>query len=235
MKTPLGFDDYTEVLPEHEMDQDVRKALKEMSEALTGLIQVTGRLAETATQSTGTSIDGQIEKLEERSKWHRNVGWGIAGLYGLAFLAIMTWWIPREVSNARDGIKSDTAAQLLPLQLQLAKLTALAELSQSKDVARTIQQAADFSTPRPAIEAVKLIAQQARVDKLAVVPSVLQEVNAKIQNAVSNNPRLNDEACAARLALVDYMSALQQPPEGNGRKIPTPPEVPPRFRLTGSW
>lgn len=228
MKIPLALDDYTEVLPEDEMDQDLKKALKEMTDAISGLSRHT---VETRTNSAGAfeverSIQAKLEILDERSKWHRNIGWGIATLYGAALVAIVTFWIPREIAIARSGItdsvKIDTAAQLLPLQIQLAKITGLMELRQSKDVAQAIDQSADFATPRPAIEAIKAIAQQARAEKLITSPSVLREVNAQIQNAVSSDPKLNKDAWSARLALLDYRSALQQPFHGNPVLTPSP-------------
>jgi hypothetical protein len=223
MKTPLAFDDYTEVLPECEMDQDLKKSLKDMSDGISGLTGVLRHVFEpveagtkpAATPATDSLAAGKLEKLEERSKWHRNIGWGIATFFGTVLWLIVTWWIPQVVSNVRDGVKSDTAAQLLPLQLQLAKLNALMELKQSKDVAQAISQSADFSTPAAAIEAVRSIAVQAKSEKLAAPTSVLQEVNAKIQDAVASDPKLKDQAWPARVALLDYRTALQKPFVGN--------------------
>ncbi len=195
--------DYTEVLFEHDMDQELKKPFKEMAEAITAL----------ARHSAGNppkddTVGTRLSTLEERSNWHRIIGWGVAGLAGVLFAGLVTWYLPLQLSNVRDGIKSDTAAQLLPLQIQLAKLTATAALKESKDVAEAIQRSADFSAPRSAIEAVKTIARQARADKLQTAPSVLKEANAEIQNAISSDPALTDEGWSATLALVDYRSTL---------------------------
>jgi hypothetical protein len=92
-------------------------------------------------------------------------------------------------------------------------------------VAEAIQQSADFSTPRAAIEAVKAVAQQAKAEKLATTPSVLQQANAKIQNAISSNPALLSEGWSARLALLDYRSTLQEP--GVGNVVPQSPKAGP--------
>jgi hypothetical protein len=45
MKTPLECDGYTEILAEDEMDQDLKKALKQTTEAITVLAQCQSRLA----------------------------------------------------------------------------------------------------------------------------------------------------------------------------------------------
>jgi hypothetical protein len=217
MKNLLEPDDYTEVLPDDEMDQDLKKALKEMAESITLLgHRQTGSPAQVPElRSAGEPIESKLGVLEERLKWHRNIGWGIAGLYGAALAALVTFWIPREATNIETSVKLDTAHQLLPIQIQLATLTGIMQLKQSKDVALAIQQSANFATPIPAIEAIKTIAQQAKEEKLAVTPQVLQTANINIQRAVASDPQLKPAAWSARLALVDYRTSLQQPFRGN--------------------
>jgi hypothetical protein len=143
-----------------------------------------------------------------------DIGWGIAGLYGAVFIALITFWIPRESATLRESIeesvKIDTAKQLVPIQTQLARITALKEWKQSRDVAEAIHQSANFATPGPAIEAIKTIAQRAKADQLAVAPEVLQTANSDIQSAVASDPELRGAAWPARLALVDYRSSLQE-------------------------
>jgi hypothetical protein len=160
------------------------------------------------------SIEGRLAALEERSAWHEKIGWGIAGLYGAAFIALITFWIPRETARVEQTIKIDTASQLLPIQTQLARLTGIVELRQSKDVAAAIEQSSDYATPVGAIEAVKAIVQQAKAEKLAAAPEVLQAANTRIQNAVASDPKLQGAAWSARLALLDYRSSLQEPFKG---------------------
>jgi hypothetical protein len=217
MKNLLELDDYTEFLPENEMDQDLKKALKEMAEAITGL----AHRESDGLPSSGSSIENRLTMiqsklgiLEERSLWHRNIGWSIAGLYGLAFMSIITFWIPREIADSRKDIEINMAGQLLPIQTQLARITALMELKQTKDVAEAIHQSANFATPGPAIEAIKAIARQAKADQLAVAPEVLQTANTNIQSAAAGDLQLREAAWSARLALVDYRSSLQKPFEG---------------------
>ena len=111
-------------------------------------------------------------------------------------------------------VKIDTASQLLPIQTQLARLTGLVELRQSKNVATAIQQSSDDATPLVAIEAVKAIVQQAKEEKLAAPPEVIRSANTRIQNAAASDPKLRGAAWSARLALLDYQSSLQEPFKG---------------------
>jgi hypothetical protein len=221
IKTPLECDVYTDDVSEDEMDQDLKKALKDMTEAIAVLAQCQSRPTDYPRgdgSAVLASIESRLVTLEERSAWHEKIGWGIAGLYGAAVVAIITFWIPREMTGVRESVvqtvKIDTASQLLPIQTQLARLTGLVELRQSKNVATAIQQSADDATPLVAIEAVKAIVQQAKEEKLAAPPGVLRSANTRIQNAAASDPKLRGAAWSARLALLDYQSSLQEPFKG---------------------
>src|ERR1700761_9307845 len=187
MKTPLECDVYTDVISEDEMDQDLKKALKEMTEAIAVLAKCAPRPTDypRGDGSALGSIESRLAALEERSAWHEKIGWGIAGLYGAAFIAMITFWIPRETARIEQSIKIDTASQLLPIQTQLARLTGLMELRQSKNVAAAIEQGSDDATPLAAIEAVKAVVQQAKAEKLAAPPEVLQSANNRLHNAAA--------------------------------------------------
>jgi hypothetical protein len=195
--------DYTELLFDDDMDQELKKPFRDMADAIAALAHHSAQ-----NPQKDETLGSRISTLEERSNWHRNIGWGTAALAGVLFGGMISWYLPLQLSSVRDGVKSDTAVQLLPIQIQLAKLTATAALKESKDVAEAIQQTADFSTPSSAIEAVRTIARQARADKLQTAPSVLKDANAKIQSAISTDPALIDEGWSATLALVDYRSTL---------------------------
>jgi hypothetical protein len=218
MKTPLECDVYTDDISEDEMDQDLKKALNDMTGAIAVLAQCQSRPTDYPRgdgSAVLASIEGRLVALEERSAWHEKVGWGTAGLYGAALVAIITFWIPREMTGVRESVvqtvKIDTASQLLPIQTQLARLTGLVELRQSKNVAAAIQQSSDDATPLVDIEAVKAIVQQAKEEKLAAPPEVVRSANARIQNAAASDPKLRGAAWSARLALLDYQSSLQEP------------------------
>jgi hypothetical protein len=123
MKNLLEF----EVLPDEEMDQDLKKALKEMAEAI-ALGPQAGGSPVPELRSASKSIESKLWVLEERLKWHSNIGWGIAGLYGAALVANVTFWIPREAAQTRESIESsvklDTAHQLLPIRFSWQHLPA---------------------------------------------------------------------------------------------------------------
>lgn len=73
------------------MDQDLKKALKDMADGIKVLSQALGNFSNVnATSSTAADAEKRLATLEERSAWHRNIGWGVAVLYGTAFLALLT-------------------------------------------------------------------------------------------------------------------------------------------------
>src|ERR1700677_3516303 len=84
MKTPLECDVYTDDISEDEMDQDLKKALKDMTEAIAVLAQCQSRPTDYFRgdgSAVLASIESRLAALEERSAWHEKIGWGIAGLY----------------------------------------------------------------------------------------------------------------------------------------------------------
>lgn len=169
----------------------------------------------------------KIEVIEERLKWTIEIGWGVAGFLGLAIVLLVTWWIPRETNTLRDSIKADTAAQIEPVKLQLATISGLLQLKETKNVSDAIRLGVNFSEPKYAIAAVKAIAQQAQVEKIQTQPSVLAGVSEKIRQAAQSQPALVSDAWSAQLALVDYRSSL--PTE------PTPPiSATPKFVFHGA-
>ena len=225
LRLPADYSDYTEESSQEDtMEADLKKALKDMAGAIGNLSHAVENAVPKAGESSGNA-DEKIARLEERTDWHRKVGWGIATAASAALLCLVNWWIPREIkaatSEVREGVKADTAAQLLPLQLELAKIEALTSLKQSKDVAAAFQNNADFSHPKAAIEVVKAIAEEAQAEKLPTTPAVLQVANQQVKNAVSSDSRLIAEAWSARLALLDYRSTLPFEPVKSNVPAPT--------------
>ncbi len=175
------------------------------------------------TKPAQSGNDARISVLEERSDWHRNIGWGVAGLFASALVALVTWWIPREATTLRDSIKSDTAAQLEPMKLDMAKISVLMQLKQSKSVSEAIRLGLDYSQPQLAIAAIKAVAQQAKLESLPSQTSTLIEANDRIKEAVGRNPSLISDGWTAQLALVSYRSTL--PIEPNPKSLGSAPST----------
>jgi hypothetical protein len=153
-------------------------------------------------------METRLATLEERSLWHRNIGWGVAGFLGTALLLLVSWWIPRELASLRESVKADGASQLEPIKIDLARMNALLQLKESKSVPEAIRLGVDFSQPKYAIGAVKAIAEQAKASNIETSASVLIGVNERIKEAVEQYPALLDPGWSTRLSLVDYRSSL---------------------------
>jgi hypothetical protein len=171
----------------------------------------------------------RLATLEERADWHRNIGSGIAGLAGVIVAGLLTWYIPKELASTRDLIKGDTAAQLSPINEKLARLTAIVELKQTKDVAQVIKKNVNFKqNAELAIKIVAAVAEQARAEGIRTNPEVLQTVNQDIIQAANSNPNLVTVAWEARLELVGYRTFLNE-----GQQI-GPVSAAPIFQLSGT-
>lgn len=168
-----------------------------------------------------SAVEARLSILEERSKWHHNIGWGVAGFLGTALVVIVTWWIPRELASLQDSIKADTSSQLEPVKIEMAGIKALLQLKETKSVSEAIRLGVDFSEPKLAIEAVKAIAQQAKAESIATEPSVLAKANEQVKESAKGSPALLDAAWPARLALADYRSSLPLQPVTQGNPRPS--------------
>jgi hypothetical protein len=166
------------------------------------------------------NIDGRISILEERSNWHGKIGWGVAGLLGSAILLLVTWWIPHELNSSQDAIKADTATQLEPIKLDMARINALLQLKETKSVSEAIRLGVDFSKPKFAIEAVRAIAQQAKADGILTEPVVLIKANEQLKESAKGFPDLLDNAWSARLSLADYRTSLPLETTSGGKPRP---------------
>jgi hypothetical protein len=159
-----------------------------------------------------SAVEARLSTLEERSKWHQQNGWGIAGSLAAAMFFIVTTWIPHEQKSLQDAIKADTASQLEPIKLDLVRVNALLQLKETKSVSEAIRLGVDFSEPRLAMEAVKAIAQQAKAENIATEPFVLAKANEQVKESAQGSPALLNAAWPARLALADYRSSLPLQP-----------------------
>jgi hypothetical protein len=173
--------------------------------------------------------DEKMAVLEERTNWHRNIGWGAITVFVALFGALMTWYIPKEMASLRESMKADNAAQIAPINEKLARLTVLVELKQSKDVAQVLKNNADFTNnPKLAIQAVSAVSIEARSEGIRTDPEVLKRANGEIKQVVERNPDLLKIAWEARLELVGYRTFLNS---GTQRR---PAAAQPVFKFLGA-
>jgi hypothetical protein len=164
----------------------------------------------------------RLATLEERSNWHRNIGWTIVGIVGSVFVLLLTWYIPKELGNLRESVKSDNAAQLEPITEKLVRLTAIVELRQSKDVAQVLKNNLDFSKdPKLAVKTLAAIAHEAQTEGFKTNPDVLIDTNRDLQQVADKHPDLKTVTWAARLELVGYRTSLNISPSQPVAGIPT--------------
>jgi hypothetical protein len=174
-------------------------------------------------------IEERVLAVEHSLGWHRGIGWGIVLFVGAIFGAFLTWYLPKELNNTRELVKADTAAQLSPINVQLARLTAIVEVKQEKDVAKAISNSLNFSgDPALSVATVSAIARQARTNGIKTDPRVLVEADNKLRALTSRRPDLNLTTWGARLELASYRTSLNSPDD---RKIRSPQ---PAFNFQGT-
>lgn len=45
------------------------------------------------------NVETALEVIEERLSWHKLVGWGAIGIFTAVFIYLLTWYLPKELSN----------------------------------------------------------------------------------------------------------------------------------------
>lgn len=172
----------------------------------------------------GTKPEERMSVLEERADWHRNIGWGLAGVFGTIVGVLLTWYIPKELATLREAVQSDTRIQLEPINEKLARIGAIVELRETKDVGGVLRRNLnEFSGQNPtlAAKAVAVIAEQARAEQIKTDPQVLIEANTRLRELSDKQPSLVTVTWAARLELIGYRTFLN-----SGTKSARPSPVP---------
>jgi len=179
--------------------------------------------------------EARVATIEERLNWTIRIGWGAVTVFVGAFIWLLTFYIPLQETNTQTAIKADTASQLEPIKLQLATITGLLQLKETKSVSEAVRIGVDFSQPKYALAAVKAIAEQAQADGIRSSPLVLVSLNDKISETAHSQPDLLSAAWSARMALVDYRSSLNfQTTVQVPHTLVKPPLFPGMTSVTGS-
>ncbi len=164
------------------------------------------------------NANDRLLAVEHSINWHRWVGWGIAVCFAVIFGGFLTWYLPKELDNTRSLVRGDTAAQLAPINVQLARLTAIVEVKQEKDVAKAISSNLNFSgDPSLSVATLSAIAKQARANGFATNRQVLVEANDKLRDLTAARPDLKLLTWRARLDLASYRTSLNS---RGDRKVP---------------
>ncbi len=158
--------------------------------------------------TTKSTTETRLATLEERQTWIQKVGWWIAGGLAAALVGLATWWIPREMDRVKESIHADTAAQLQPVLIDLARVKALLQLKQTSSVSDAVRLGVDFAEPKAALAAVKAITDQATAEHIKTEPSVLVNLNSQVKASVGTNLDLIEQAWPVQLAILGYRSSL---------------------------
>lgn len=140
-------------------------------------------------QTKGTEEIRGPEVLDEKIKNIRRIGWAVIGIYLALFGGLITWYLPNQLSNLRELVKGDTAAEIEPIQRQLdriqGKLSDLSSLSSAETLEKLSRSgpqtlAASLSQLHRAI--------QESPEKVNAKPQTLQAITRKLRTISSASP-----------------------------------------------
>jgi hypothetical protein len=169
-------------------------------------------------------------------KWIKGIGWGIATGFAGVFIGLITWYLPKELENNRQLLRSDTAQQLgsmtqdlAVLKSQVASISAIIpELMKEKLKAKGAQL-------KESLNSVGSIAKKAREEKLETDSSALGEVGVQVLRIGDKNSDLSSAAWQATTELLNYRSFLNSKttPDISGAIPITQSPVPVAIEFTG--
>ena len=152
-----------------------------------------------------------IATLQERVDWTIRIGSRLAAVYAVVFVGMIGWmvtfYIPAQMLNVQNAVKSDVLSQIDPLKIQMAEMSGLLHLKETKDVSDAVRQGVNFNEPKYALGAITAIALQAKTDRITTPPSDLIQINESIVKAAASHPDLAGQAWNAQMALLEYRSS----------------------------
>ncbi|MFI5089233.1 MAG: hypothetical protein ACHP7P_04155 [Terriglobales bacterium] len=169
--------------------------------------------------------------------WHQWIGLAAIGAVIVLFGGFLTWYLPKELSQARELSKADTAAQLQPTNDKLSRLTEkIAALTtivvmSSPDAPRKIPQLLNESLhqktsndPALNLQIISGIANEAKKRRIETSPSDISQIGREIlsDQTLFTTPAARPIAWDAVTNLLNYCSFLREP-EYRQLQLPTTP------------
>ena len=132
--------------------------------------------------------------VENDLGWVKKIGWGVAGIYAVIFGGLITWYLPKELSQLRESVKQDSTIQiddqLQPIRGQLADIQGqLRLLRASQYPSKTLKEIGSldqktFSASLPALQ--KVVEQSA--SKIKPDEQTLRVIAIRLRQTSDTSP-----------------------------------------------
>lgn len=180
---------HSEVVYSPEMDKEAKQFLQELANILRERPGIADAQASPGRGSEGLADLGPaVREIGNDVKWHRTVGWGIAGVYAVVFGGLLTWYLPKELGQQATQAKADFSLelgkQLGPIVSQVASLTGALEVlkpNAANNVPKLLRQnLQQRNNPELAMETIAAIAEKAKEVRLAVPDVTIREIGKEL-------------------------------------------------------
>ena len=207
------------------MDKEAKQFLQELTAVLRDR---SVQSAVTPSSPSGRSVVGGAEALNNLQnsvrdhgndlKWHRNIGWGIAGIFAAVFTGLLTWYLPKEfnqqLSQTKTEFSLELSRQLGPLTNQVASLTGALEVlkpNAAKTIPKLLEQNLQQNdNPRLAMETIAALADSATKARLLASESEVRSVGRQLTER--DNIQAPTQQWDAIVKLAVFHSTLTIPP-----------------------
>lgn len=162
--------------------------------------------------------NSKITEFTREQSWLKRVGWKIATVYAAAFIGLITWYLPKELTQLRETIKGDTAVTIQPLDRRLStvegQLRTLIDFQEQialKDIAKQDRRSFPKSLP-----VLRKLTGNPPSGQFKPDPATLGEIAAKLRNTSETAP----DYWPTVLQFIQFASAGTAPPGVPPRNAP---------------
>lgn len=178
----------------------------------------------------------RLADIKNDLTWIKRIGWTIVSGFTVIFVGLITWYLPKELENSRQAVKSEAAQQLSPITQDLAVLKSqVASISSIIPELMKEKLKAKGAQLRESLNSVGSIAKKAREERIETDPTEVGQVGVQVIQIGIKNSEVAPAAWQATTELLNYRSFLNSKamPDISGAMPITQSPVPYAISFTG--
>ncbi len=156
------------------------------------------------------SNETDLAGITNNLTWVQRIGWFIAAGFVIVFTGLITWYLPKELENNRELLRSDSAKQFGPISQDIAVLKSQVAAI-SGIIPQLMKEKLNTKGPqlKAALESVASIAKKAKDGGVEADAAAVGNIGAEvIRIGDTSNPDVASVAWEATTQLLNYRSFL---------------------------
>jgi hypothetical protein len=162
------------------------------------------------TKIENTGEADHITGLKQDLTWVQRIGWFIAGGFTIVFVGLITWYLPKELENNRELLRSDSAKQFALMGQDIAVLKSQVAAI-SGIIPQLMKEKLNTKGPqlKAALESVASIARKAKDGEIETDAAAVGNIGGEVIHiGETSSPDVASVAWEATTELLNYKSFL---------------------------